>query len=52
MSLQSILDVIMECSICGHVCRLYDAVPCARGGTGIGCPMPDCGGLLYEEKED
>jgi len=36
----------MICAACGHICRLGDAIPCAGGGTGYGCPSPDCGGTM------
>jgi hypothetical protein len=41
----SILDVVLICPQCRGLCRVMDAIPCANGGTGYGCPRPDCGGL-------
>lgn len=48
MTLASILDVILYCPLCRNSCRLGDAVPCENDGSGFGCPLPDCGGLLVE----
>jgi hypothetical protein len=48
----SILDVPMVCTTCGSTCRLGDCVPCIASdgteGTGFGCPVEDCGGIMVE----
>lgn len=50
--LNSILDVLMVCTRCGTVSRLGDCEPCigpdGTDGTGFGCPVPDCGGIMVE----
>ncbi len=48
-ALKSILDVVMICPLCRGLCRVGDAIPCADDSTGIGCPRPDCGGMLMEQ---
>lgn len=48
--MKSILEARMKCPLCGFRCLLGDGVPCAGGGTGIGCPVTDCGGILVEEE--
>lgn len=52
---QSILDVILFCEKCGCSCMVGDAIPCCspdgRDGTALGCPQPDCGGMLRERGE-
>lgn len=53
--LKNILDVPMKCTRCGAVNRLGDCEPCiaedGNEGTGFGCPVPDCGGIVLEEKQ-
>jgi len=49
----SILDVPMRCLRCGTVTRLGDCEPCVDHdtggeGTGFGCPVEDCGGIMVE----
>ncbi len=40
----------MRCMNCGHTCRLDDAnIDDPFGDGSIGCPLPDCGGLMQEE---
>ncbi len=48
--LRSILTVVMVCPLCGNRCLLRDAIPCANDGTGFGCPVEGCGGLLGQER--
>lgn len=48
MPLESILKVKLVCGKCCRVCELGDAIPCANGGTGYGCPQFDCGGMMRE----
>jgi hypothetical protein len=45
---KSILDAMLVCLSCGRKCKLRDAIPCVNGGTGFGCPVPDCGGLMRD----
>ncbi len=51
--LTSILDVLMVCTRCKTVSRLGDCIPCmaedGSEGTGFGCPVPDCGGIVFED---
>lgn len=44
--MKSIMDEILHCIKCGAACRVGDSIPCADGGSGLGCPVPDCGGML------
>lgn len=46
--MMSILNVQLVCMSCGKECRISDAIPCVNGGTGYGCPVADCGGVLAE----
>lgn len=50
--LTSILDLQMICSSCKKVSRLGDCEPCidpdGSEGTGFGCPVEDCGGIMAE----
>jgi len=50
--LTSIMDVPMVCTRCKTVSRLGDCEPCigpdGTDGTGFGCPVPDCGGIMVE----
>ncbi len=46
--LRSILDVRMICDICGAPCRAGDCEPDVDGEGSLGCPVPDCGGVLHE----
>lgn len=48
MMLGSILDVPMVCSICGSTCTVSECEPDADGEGSLGCPAPDCGGLMVE----
>jgi len=47
----SILDAPVVCTACGYKCAVRDAEPCAGGGTGLGCPLPDCGGIMRADEE-
>jgi hypothetical protein len=45
----SIMDVLMKCKKCRHVCRIEDANcddETEEGDGNIGCPLPDCGGVM------
>lgn len=47
-ALGSILDVLMRCRLCGHVCRLEECEPDCDGEGSLGCPLSDCGGICVE----
>jgi hypothetical protein len=44
--LTRIEDVKMVCSMCLKTLRLGDCEPDVDGDGAIGCPEPDCGGLM------
>jgi hypothetical protein len=50
--LRSILDVPMKCELCGAVTRAGDCEPDVDGDGSLGCPLPDCGGIVREEKPE
>jgi len=50
--LSSILDVKMVCSTCLRTFRAGDCEPDADGDGSLGCPEPDCGGLVVEVPQD
>jgi hypothetical protein len=54
-ALTSILEVKMLCTKCHTMSRLGDCQPCVAKdgseGTGFGCPVPDCGGVMVEIAE-
>jgi len=50
--LASILAAPMRCTRCGKVSLLVECEPCigpdGGEGTGFGCPVEDCGGIVVE----
>lgn len=50
--LASILAAPMRCTRCGKVSLLIECEPCigedGGEGTGFGCPVEDCGGIMIE----
>jgi hypothetical protein len=50
-ALKSINDVILYCALCRAPCAIRDAIPCANDGSGFGCPVPDCGGMLVDRDQ-
>lgn len=46
--LQSILDVPMVCDTCGSTCTVKDCEPDVDGEGSLGCPVADCGGMMFE----
>ena len=52
--LNSILDVLKVCTRCKTVSRVGDCEPCigpdGTEGTGLGCPVPDCGGIMVVDE--
>jgi hypothetical protein len=46
--LQSILDVQMRCSRCGCIVTIAECEPDCDGDGSLGCPVPDCGGVMQE----
>lgn len=48
--MSSILDAPLRCSKCGKVARAGDCEPDVDGDGGLGCPVPDCGGVMGEAK--
>lgn len=52
MMLRSILDVPMTCELCGTVTRAGDCEPDVDGDGSLGCPLPDCGGIVHETLGD
>ena len=41
-----IMDVPMKCDLCGAVTRAGDCEPDVDGDGSLGCPLPDCGGIV------
>jgi hypothetical protein len=46
--MKSILDVRMQCRMCGAISRAGDCEPDVDGDGSLGCPVPDCGGIAKE----
>lgn len=46
--LRSVLDVPMICALCGKISRAGDCEPDVDGEGSLGCPLPDCGGIVKE----
>lgn len=46
--MNSILDEILVCEICASTCRVGDCEPDVDGEGSLGCPVPDCGGIMRE----
>lgn len=46
--LKSILDVILICVQCGTKSRIADCEGDVDGDGSLGCPVPDCGGIMVE----
>lgn len=46
--MRSILDVVLTCALCGKPCKVGDAEPDVDGDGSPGCPVTDCGGILYQ----
>jgi len=47
--LSSILDAPLWCSLCRVLARAGDCIPDVDGDGSLGCPVPDCGGLMVED---
>jgi len=41
-------DVLLRCPLCGCVARVYDCEPDCDGEGSLGCPTPDCGGVMEQ----
>jgi hypothetical protein len=48
VALRRILDVELKCPCCGKVARVGDCEPDCDGEGSLGCPEPDCGGVMRE----
>lgn len=44
--MKSILDVEMKCGACGFLCTVGESEPDCDGEGSLGCPTPDCGGIM------
>lgn len=52
VKLTHIGDVQLKCELCGAVNRVSDCEPDADGEGSLGCPLPDCGGIMKEIKRE
>lgn len=48
--LGSILDAQLRCPLCGTVSKVGECEPDVDGDGSLGCPLPDCGGVMQEMK--
>ena len=46
--MQLITDVMMVCTLCGEKVTVGACEPDVDGDGSLGCPQPDCGGLMTE----
>ena len=44
--IDSIFDALMECPRCGQRFAVGDCEPDVDGDGSLGCPEPDCGGVM------
>lgn len=47
----SILQERMKCPLCAFRCTVDACEPDCDGEGSLGCPQPDCGGVMREDKE-
>lgn len=48
--MKNILDAELICEMCKTVSRVSDCEPDVDGDGSLGCPLPDCGGVMRERK--
>ena len=44
----SILEARLRCRSCGAISRVGECEPDIDGEGSLGCPVPDCGGVMEE----